>query len=127
MDPMTEQLTLELPEELARRAREFAAASHRRVEDAIVEWIDRAVSEHDISRLSDDQIKDLCGLTLDDAEQQQLSLLLEKQREQEIDSLESQRLDLLMDNYQRGLLLKARALKEAVKRGLKSRLDDHAA
>jgi len=124
---MTEQLTLDLPEELARRAREFAAATHRRVEDAIVEWIDRAVTEQDFAHLSDDQIKDLCDLKLDDAEQQQMSVLLEKQREQEIDPVESQRLELLMDNYRRGLLLKARALKEAVKRGLKARLDDHAA
>jgi len=124
---MTEQLTLDLPEELARRAREFAAATHRRVEDAIVEWIDRAVTEQDVAHLSDDQLKDLCDLKLDDAEQQQMSVLLEKQREQEIDPVESQRLELLMDNYRRGLLLKARALKEAVKRGLKARLDDHAA
>ncbi len=124
---MIEQLTLELPEELARRARAFAAATHRTVEDAIVDWIDRAVSEHDVALLSDDQIKTLCDLTIDHAEQEQLSLLLEKQREQEIDAAESRRLEDLMESYRRGLLLKARALKEAVTRGLKSRLDDHAA
>ncbi len=49
-------------------------------------------------------------------EQQQLSELLEKQREQQIDAIESRRLEDLMESYRRGLLLKARALKEAVKR-----------
>jgi hypothetical protein len=124
---MNEVLTVELPEELARRARALAAATNRRVEEAIVEWIGRAVEEPDVAGLADQQLLALCDLTLEKAEQEELSLLLEKQREGQIQAGERQQLEHLLDLYRRGLLLKARALQEATTRGLRPRLDDHAA
>lgn len=42
---MSEIVTLELPEEVARSAREVAARIHRRLEDVLVEWIDCIVYE----------------------------------------------------------------------------------
>ena len=42
---MSELLTLELPDEIARRARELAAATNRQIEEAAVEWISQAVIE----------------------------------------------------------------------------------
>ena len=42
---MSEQLTLDLPDELARQARALATATNRRFEDALVEWIEKAVAE----------------------------------------------------------------------------------
>ncbi len=124
---MIEMMTLELPEELARRARALAAATNRKVEDAIVDWIGRAVDEPEVASLPNDQLLTFCDLTMADWEQKELSSLLEKQRERDIESEERRRLDELLDIYRRGLLLKARALKEAVARGLRPRLDDHAA
>ena len=124
---MTEQLTLVIPEELARRARALASATHRRVEDAILDWIGRAVEEPDVAALADDQLLGVCDQTMESADEQELNLLLVKQRERAIQDDERQRLDRLLDIYRRGILLKARALKEAVTRGLKPRLDDHAA
>lgn len=124
---MNELMTVELPEELARRARDLAAATNRRLEDAIVDWIGRAVDEPDVASLPDGQVLTMCELTMADAEHEELSDLLEKQRERQIQTTERKRLDQLLDAYRRGLLMKARALKEAVARGLRPRLDDHAA
>ena len=39
---MAEIVTLELPETLAQRAKEIAVLTNRRLEDVLVEWIDRA-------------------------------------------------------------------------------------
>jgi hypothetical protein len=38
---MAEIVTLELPETLAQRAKEIAALTNQRIEDVLVEWIDR--------------------------------------------------------------------------------------
>ena len=124
---MVEQLTVELPEELARRARALAAATQRRFEDAIVDWIGRAVDEPEVLSISNELLLQYCDLTMAAGEQTELSELLDKQREHSLDASERQRLDQLLENYRRGLLLKAKALNEAVARGLRPRLGDHAA
>jgi predicted HTH domain antitoxin len=45
---MSQTLTVELPDELARRARSVAAAGKRRLEDAVIDWISQAVAEPEI-------------------------------------------------------------------------------
>ncbi|HEY1859099.1 MAG TPA: hypothetical protein VGG61_02025 [Gemmataceae bacterium] len=124
---MTEQLTLQIPEELARRARALAAATNRRFEDAVVDWINRAVSEPIVESLPDDQVLLLCDADLEQSQQEELSQLLASLREGELPEADRQRLDQLMAVYRRGLVLKARAVKEAVSRGLKPRMGDDAA
>jgi hypothetical protein len=124
---MTEQLTLQIPEELARRARALAAATNRRFEDAVVDWINRAVSEPIVESLPDDQVLLLCDADLEQSQQGELSQLLASLREGELPEADRQRLDQLMAVYRRGLVLKARAVKEAGSRGLKPRLGDDAA
>ncbi len=42
---MSQTLTLQLPDDLARQARSLAAAANRPLEEAAVEWIARAVTE----------------------------------------------------------------------------------
>ncbi|MEH2072887.1 MAG: hypothetical protein V7K57_00450 [Nostoc sp.] len=42
---MAEIVTLKLPETLAQKAKEIAAFTHRRLEDVLLEWIDRAITE----------------------------------------------------------------------------------
>jgi len=124
---MSEQLTLQIPEDLARRAQALAAATNRRLEDAVVDWINRAVSEPVVESLPDDQILLLCESSLEPSPQEELSQLLAMLREGGLGDADRQRLDQLMAAYRRGLVLKARALKEAVSRGLKPRLSDDAA
>ena len=57
-------------------------------------------------------------MQLDEQQQETLSNLNEKQREDEITSAEIQELKFLMRLYRRGLLRKAKAFKVAVERGL---------
>lgn len=51
-------------------------------------------------------------------EQAELSGLLVRQREGALDANGRDRLDQLMQSYRRGMILKARAIKVAVERGL---------
>jgi hypothetical protein len=124
---MSELLTLELPDELAQQARALAAATNRRFEDAIVEWIENAVAEPAVESLPNEQLLALCDAMMDAEPQEELSELLERQREKLITDREHSRLNELLAAYRRGLVMKARAWKEAVARGLKPRLDDNAA
>jgi hypothetical protein len=124
---MSETVTLQIPEELARRARALAAATHRRFEDAVVEWLRRAVEEPAVESLPDDALLALCDASLSAADQDALTALLTGHREGALSGEETARLDELMADYRRGLVVKARALKEAVVRGLRPRLDDDAA
>jgi hypothetical protein len=124
---MSETITLQIPEELARRARALAAATHRRFEDAVVDWLRQAVEEPAVESLPDGLLLVLCDATLSPVEQDALTALLAGHREGSLSDEDTARLDELMTRYRQGLVLKARALKEAVSRGLRSPLADDAA
>jgi hypothetical protein len=121
---MSEVITVELPADLARQARAWAAATNRRLEDAIVEWVSRGVAEPAVESLPDDAVLALCDAALPPEQQADLSDLLARQREGALAAAEAARLDGLLSEYRRGLVLKARAWKEAVTRGLRPRLAD---
>jgi hypothetical protein len=123
---MSETITLEIPQELAQRARALASAGNRRLEDAVLDWIGRAVADPPIESLSNAELLSLCDSSLDDASQTELSDLLAELREGELAAPRKARLDELMAEYRHGLVLKARALREAVSRGLRPELGDHA-
>jgi len=116
-------VTLELPENLARSARETAARTRRSLEDVLVEWLDRAASELLVESLPDEQVLALCELQMDVEQQTELSDLLARNREGQLTQAETTRLDDLMLVYRRGLVRKARALKVAVERGLRPPLN----
>jgi hypothetical protein len=61
---MAEIVTLELPETLAQRAKEIAALTNQRLEDVLVEWIDRASTELPVESLPDDWVLALCELII---------------------------------------------------------------
>jgi hypothetical protein len=94
--------------------------THRRIEDVLVEWIDKVAANMPVEDLSDADILSLCDLQMTDAEQEELSLLLARNREAKLDETEYHRLDDLLTIDRRGLLRKAQAWKEAVARGLKA-------
>lgn len=123
---MSEVLTVELPDELAQQARALAMATNRRLEDAVLDWLRQAVAEPAVESLSNEALLRLCELRFSDAEQEELSDLLARARETALDTPEQQRLDRLMAAYRQGLVLKARALKEAAARGLCPTLADDA-
>ena len=105
----------------------LAIVSNRRLEDAVVEWIGRVVADPPVESLPDVKLLALCDATLDAARQEELSALLADLREGMLATTQRARLEELVAGYRRGLVLKARALTEAVGRGLRPRLDDHAA
>ena len=57
---MSEIVTLEIPDELAHRARALAAATNRPFEEAVVDWIGRAVEEPAVESLADHELLALC-------------------------------------------------------------------
>jgi hypothetical protein len=119
---MKEIVTLELPEHVVRSARAVAATTHRRVEDVLVDWIDRAVAEVPVEVLSDEEVLALCDLQMANEDQEELSRLLAHNREGQLADTDRTRLDALMQMYRRGLVRKAQAWKVAVARGLRAAL-----
>jgi len=115
---MSDVVTLDLPADVARRARDVAARSHRPMEDVLLEWLDRAAMEVPVDLLPDEQVLALRDQQMDDNQQRELGDLLARQREGQLDHTGHRRLDDLMTVYRRGMVRKAQALKVAVDRGL---------
>jgi hypothetical protein len=124
---VSEVLTLQLPTALVRQARALAAASNRRLDDVLAELIERGIAESPVESLPDAELLAACDRQLPESEQGELSELLEKNRAETLSESDRARLDELLTAYRRGLVLKARAWKEAVARGLRPRPGDHAA
>lgn len=116
---MSETFVLDLPEPVVESARAIALQSHRRIEDVLFEWLDRAATEVPIELLSDAQVLALCDLEMPEEQQARLHHLLAAQREGGLTAEERGQLESLMGIYRRGMIRKAQALKVAVDRGLK--------
>jgi hypothetical protein len=115
-DTMTQTVTLEMPGDLVLRAQAVAKRTGRRFEDVLVSWIS---PEDSPETLSDEEVLALCDAQMPEDEQQQLTELLDRQREAQLAPADRPRLDELMDNYRRDLVRKAQALQVAVTRGLR--------
>ena len=87
-----------------------------------MEWLERGGLE-DLESLPDEVLLALCDSMLDSDSQTELSALLTRNRENDLDESGRQHLAKLMAEYQQGLLRKARARKIAVSRGLKPGLE----
>lgn len=120
---MGEIVTLELPANLAMRARETATRTHRRIEDVVIDWIERIAAEPPVEALPDDQVLALCDMQMKAEQQEELGDLLARNREQALSSAEQARLDELLRIYRRGLVRKAQAIQVAVERGLRPPLN----
>ena len=119
---MTEKVTIELPEDVARQVRTVAAHTQRSFEDVLLEWIRRIGAEPALESLPDAELLAQCGAEPDEAEQDGLGALLERNQDGLLSPAERGRLDELMRRYRAGLVRKAQALKVAVSRGLHPRL-----
>jgi hypothetical protein len=75
-----------------------------------------------LSSLSDGQVIALTKLQMETSQDQRLSQLLQTQQERAMTVTEQSELEMLMEIYQAGLLRKAQALNESVKRGLRQPL-----
>jgi hypothetical protein len=119
---MPTKVTVEIPDDLARQARDVAARTQRSFEDVVGEWIRMAGGEPVLELLSDQEVLAVCDATWDTGLQEELGDLLEQQREGELNPEQRSRLNDLMANYRVDLLRKSQAIKVAVGRGLRPRL-----
>jgi hypothetical protein len=115
---MSQQITLQISDEVARRATTIATQTERSVEEVLTAWLDKLVSEVPVEVLPDSEIISLTQLQLTEQQQDALSHLLSLNREDALDSAGRHQLDELMRLYEHGLLRKAQALRVAVHRGL---------
>lgn len=115
---MNETITLQLPERVSATARQVANRTQRRVEDVLLDWLDRSAEDLPVDLLADDQVLLLSGSQMPADEQQELSSLLALNREGALEASQQMRLDQLMQVYRHGLVRKAQALQVAVERGL---------
>jgi predicted transcriptional regulator len=113
---MSVALTIELPDELAARAK--TAAGSKSLKDAVLDWIARGVDDTPPERLTDDEVSRAASATMPATLQAELHALLADQREGRQTPDGRARLGTLMGEYRRGLLAKAKAVNEAVRRGL---------
>jgi len=127
---MSQQITLQISEEVARRATAVAAQTERSVEDVLAIWLDEfmleigtslrdtIVNATPVDELPDSEVMRLTQSQLTEQQQEALSHLLTLNRESAIDAQGRQQLEELMRLYERGLLRKSQALRVAVNRGL---------
>jgi hypothetical protein len=119
---MAEKITVEFPDDLMEQVRTTAAHTQRSPEEVLLDWARRAVAEPTLALLPDAELLAACDTQLVPSQQEELSELLERNREGTLIAAEHARLDELMRLYRTGLVRKAQALKLAVSRGLRPRL-----
>ncbi len=123
---MSTQLIISLPDEIYQRVQQLAQQYNRDVSDILIDTIQlflpllslQSQFQEPISTLSDEQVISLTKLQMETEQDQKLSDLLDQQQAGMLTEIEQLELQALMQVYQAGLLRKATALSEAVKRGL---------
>jgi len=123
---MSTQITITLPDEVYQRAERFARLANRDLASVLADTIQLSIPAvspetaalESVSALSDEQVIALTELQMEPDQDARLSDLLERQQSGLLTEEESQELQALMQIYQEGLLRKATALSEAVRRGL---------
>jgi hypothetical protein len=128
---MSTDVTLSLPDETYRRAEQLAQVTGRALPAILADTLTvsltllgaGAPAQPPLSEASDDDVVALSDLTMDPAQDQRLSELLDRQQGGELRADERVELIALMQAYQDGLLRKAQALREAVRRGLRAPLE----
>jgi hypothetical protein len=123
---MSTQITITLPDEVYQRAERFARLANRDVASVLAETIQLSIPAvgadivdlEPIFVLSDEQVLLLTELQMEPDQDARLSELLDRQQAGTLAEAERSELQALMQVYQEGLLRKATALDEAMKRQL---------
>jgi hypothetical protein len=123
---MTTQVMITLPDEVYQQAARFAQFLNRDVESVLSDTLQLSIPEmrlvdldvRPVSILSDEQVLELTELQMEPDQDKRLSALLDRQQAGVLVGDERSELDELMQVYREGLLRKATALSEAVKRQL---------
>lgn len=123
---MSTDITITLSDEVYQRAERFARLANRDVASVLADTIQlsmmpigaASLDVEPVSDLSDEQVLALTELQMEPDQDAWLSELLDRQQADLLAENERSELQTLMQIYQEGLLRKATALNEAVKRGL---------
>jgi hypothetical protein len=123
-------VTLTLQDDVYRRAAQFAQLANLKVNDVLSDVIELSLlppnpqpsAVKPVSELSDKEVLKLTELQMAPAQDRRLSRLLDRQQAGKLKAEERVELLTLMQVYQDGLLRKAQALAEAVRRGLRKPL-----
>ena len=125
---MSKQVSLTAPDEVMRRAEVLAGHSGWAVADVLTDAIEASLDPLNftsaagaITELSDVQVLEMADATMPPAHDQRLGELLARRNEGTLTTPEREELAPLMQEYQEGLLRKAQAVREAVRRGLRRR------
>src|SRR5579859_3477785 len=106
-------VTVEISEAAVQRAQEVARRTDRRIEDVLAEWLERLATEPSVEIMPDHQVLAICEQQMEPHQQEELSDLLDHQREGTLTDSEQTRLDELMRVYRQGLVRKAQAFQVA--------------
>jgi hypothetical protein len=128
---MSTQVSVTLPDEVYQRAECLAQLTGRNVADVLADTIVLSLPplnpptkiHEPITDLSDADVLALAELQMHPDQGRRLSVLLDRQQAGALPDAERAELLVLMQLYQEGLLRKAQALHEAVKRGLREPLE----
>jgi hypothetical protein len=128
---MTTRVMVTLHDEVYRRAEHLAQLTRREVADLLADTITLALQPLAVSAasvpavmsLSDEEVLGLTELQMAPEQDRRLSGLLQKQQARALSAAEQAELVMLMQVYQEGVLRKAQALHEAVRRGLRMPLE----
>ncbi|MDZ8259247.1 hypothetical protein [Nostoc sp. ChiQUE01b] len=123
---MSTQIIINLPDDIYQRTERFARLANRDVASILVDTIQLSIPPisgditdlEPVSILSDEQVLVLTELQMESEQDARLSELLDRQQSGTLTEGDRSELQTLMQVYQEGLLRKATALSEAVKRGL---------
>ena len=118
------EVTISLPDKVFANVANLASKTHRRVDEVIVEKIEREFSldvedlEKQIAVCSDREVVELSNLQMPEKQDRRLSFLLQKQGEKDLAKSERKELWKLMEMNRLTTLKKAFALRELSRRGL---------
>ena len=123
---MSARVEIALPDEVYHRAERLAHRMNRDIADVLAETVALALPPlrsqpepgKPVTELTDEEVLALTELQMEPKQDRRLSLLLDRQQAGKLSDAERAELWALMQIYQEGLLRKAQALHEAVRRGL---------
>jgi predicted transcriptional regulator len=122
---MSMKVTVTLPDDVYQRVQRLAQLTQREVADVLTDTISISLpdlqphADAPVATLSDAAVLAAADLQLARADDTRLSALLDAQQAGRLEEAERQELSALMQQYNAGLLRKAHALAEAVRRGLR--------
>jgi hypothetical protein len=123
---MSIPVTVNLADDVYQRAKRFALIANRDLSSVIADTVANSFPltgvDGDlispVADLTDKQVMALTQLEMEPLQDAKLSTLLDRQQAGSLESGEPEEVEFLMQVYREGLLRKATALAEAVKRGL---------